>query len=240
MLMSFILWLDRIFPAVTIAGLAAELVIILAHYFIFGPSHPELRKEKNNIHRFNICERGIHIITLASFVILAVTGFLAAVFYDGLTGWMRAVHIVSAPVFAASLFFVALTWAQDCCFAKYDLQWAIACGGYFGGDDPPAGRFNAGQKGFFWVIVILALCCMVSGVGMACWLFGSILQQISFQVHRYVSLFMLMVVTAHIYLGTFANPGTWQIILSGYVSFPWAKHHHSVWCEKIDKSSKAH
>jgi cytochrome b subunit of formate dehydrogenase len=54
-------------------------------------------------------------------------------------------------------------------------------------------------------------------------------QDILYLVHRYSSLLLIICVMAHIYLGTFANPGTWQILLTGKVSSRWAFLHHPQW-----------
>ena len=40
-------------------------------------------------------------------------------------------------------------------------------------------------------------------------------------------------VLAHAYLGTVANPGTWRVLVDGWVTREWAKHHHPNWYKKI-------
>jgi formate dehydrogenase subunit gamma len=57
-------------------------------------------------------------------------------------------------------------------------------------------------------------------------------QEIIYLIHRYSSLLLVIFVIVHIYLGTLANPGTWQVLLTGKVSARWAYLHHSLWQHK--------
>ena len=147
-------------------GMAAVILAVIGHRVIFGVHYPGLNKDEKDIKRFSLWERFIHLITMLSFLALAITGFIAVIWYDSaLTGWLRFVHIVSAAVFAVAFIIVALRWAEDCRFEACDWQWAKRFGGYIGHKgEIPAGRFNGGQKGFFWAILCLGIVCMLSGV----------------------------------------------------------------------------
>jgi formate dehydrogenase subunit gamma len=230
--------LDKIFPIVSLVGIAAVVAAAIGHYLLFGPRHPELAKDKRDLRRFSFWERVIHIVTLLSFLTLAVTGFAAVIYLEPLGGWLWIVHLVAAPVFAVGVAAIALRWAEDCRLQSYDWEWAKQFGGYLGSDkDAPAGRFNGGQKVFFWAVLLLGLASILSGLVRMFPIFDANIQEIFLQVHRYSGLFLVMAVIAHIYLGTLANPGTWLVIIWGYVSSRWAKHHHPIWWERISKSS---
>ena len=237
--MFLVALLDKIFRMVSLVGITAVVVAAIGHYLLFGPRHPELAKDKRNLRRFSLGERFIHAATILSFFTLAVTGFVAAICLGKpLSGWLWVVHLVAAPVFAVGLTAIALRWAEDCRLESYDWEWAKQFGGYLGGDrDVPAGRFNGGQKAYFWAIVSLGLVSILSGLVRMFPIFDANIQEISYQAHRYSGLFLVMAVIAHIYLGTLANSGTWQVIISGYVSSRWAKHHHPIWWEHISKST---
>ena len=231
--------LDKIFHVVTLVGITAVVVAAIGHYLLFGPRHPELAKDKRDLRRLSLVERFIHAATTLSFLTLAVTGFAAPIYFGKpLSGWLWIVHLAAAPVFAVGLAAIALRWAEDCRLESYDWEWAKQFGGYLGSDrDVPAGRFNGGQKSYFWAIILLDLVSILSGLVRMFPTFDANIQEISYQVHRYSGLFLVMAVIAHIYLGTLANPGTWLVIISGYVSSRWAKHHHPIWWEHISKSS---
>lgn len=230
--------LNNIFPVISIVAILAVLAAAAAHYLILGPRSPELAGQKRDVRRFSRLEIVIHAVTLLSFITLAVTGFTATIFLGVvLTGWLRLAHILAAVLFALGLAAITLRWAEDCRFQLCDWIWAKKCGGYLSGDqDVPADRFNGGQKAFFWATAVLSILIMLSGLAMMFPFLGMQMHQVFQLVHRYCSLFAAIFVIVHIYLGTLANPGTWQVILSGYVSLHWAKHHHPLWWNRLDKS----
>jgi formate dehydrogenase subunit gamma len=47
-----------------------------------------------------------------------------------------------------------LLWAKDNIPDRRDIDWLKMGGGFIGRGHPTAGRFNAGQKGVFWLTVI--------------------------------------------------------------------------------------
>ena len=223
--------LNEYFRQLSLLGIVLVLLFIAAHRILLGVHYPGLGKDEKDILCFTIWERLIHLVTMLSFLTLAVTGFWAAIIlHSSLTGWLYYTHILAAGVFALGLIAVAVRWAEDCRFAICDWKWAKMFGGYlwFKGE-VPAEKFNGGQKAFFWAILCLSILCMLSGVGR---IFPMVLagqQDIILLIHRYSSLLLIIFVLAHIYLGTLANPGTWQVLVTGKVSARWAFLHHSLW-----------
>ena len=235
-MMFLVQFLNDYFRLLSIAGIAAALLAAAGHRVVFGVHYPGLGKDKKEIKRFSLWERFIHLVTLLSFFTLAITGFTAVVWFGAkLSGWLLLTHLAAAAVFAVGMIVIALRWAEDCRFESCDWEWAKKFGGYLGHKgDIPSGRFNGGQKGFFWAMLALAVVCMLSG---ALRLFPVIFpqfQDIIYLAHRYSSLLLAIFVLVHIYLGTLANPGTWQIILTGCVSARWAYLHHSLWHRQIN------
>ncbi|MDQ1257728.1 MAG: formate dehydrogenase subunit gamma [Candidatus Hydrogenedentes bacterium] len=238
--------LERIpsFQILAAAGLAAALAALFFHYVVFGPHRVESDQKKRDVARFSGWERLIHATTLLSFVTLGVTGMIAAIGYGTrLTGWLWIVHSFAAPVFTLGVTLIVVMWARDGRFASYDLEWFRYMGGYAGigkHKHLPAGRFNAGQKVFLWVIALLVLVVLFSGIGRMYPVFGPLGQEILYQVHRYSTLIMMIAVMSHVYLGSFANPGTLGVVVWGRVTPDWAKKHHPVWWEGLGvEKSKA-
>jgi len=237
--MFWIELLEKIFRPLSIIAIIAVAAAVLGHYLIFGPHWPELKREKKDIHRFNRVEMLIHAVTLLSFVALAVTGFYAALCGEALVGTLRLVHLTAAPFLALGLAGMALIWSYDGRFLSCDWQWAKKFGGYlYHVEYIPADRFNAGQKGFYWAVAVLGIICMASGIGRIYPVFGTEIQLLILAAHRYSSLLLVLFVLAHIYLGTLANPGTWQAPFFGYVGYNWSKKHHPLWWQRQDKSDK--
>jgi len=226
--------LNKYFRELSVVGIVAVLLAIIGHRVIFGVHYPGLNKDEKYIKRFSLWERFIHLITMLSFLTLAITGFTAVIWYGRvLSGWLRFTHIISAAVFAIGFITISLRWAEDCRFEKCDWEWAKRFGGYlWHKQEVPAGRFNGGQKAFFWAILCLGIVCMLSGVLRMFPVVFASYQEIVYLVHRYSSLLLVIFVMVHIYLGTIANPGTWQVLLTGKVSTRWAYLHHPLWQHK--------
>lgn len=232
------------FRLVCIVGLVGTVAAIGFHYLIFGPHRlapGEVRAPKD-VRRFSPWERLIHFVTVASFVTLGVTG-LWPVLTEGsrLTGWLWLVHGFVAPLFALGVTLIVAMWAKDGCFAWHDIEWGRYMGGYVGfGKDKhlPAGRFNAGQKALFWFVAFFGLMAMMSGAGRMTPFFDGRGQEWLYQLHRYSTLALVLGIISHAYLGTLANPGTIQVVITGRVSEPWAKHHHPVWWHDIETADE--
>ena len=62
-------------------------------------------------------------------------------------------------------------------------------------------------------------------------------QQLSHMVHSLLSVLMIAVVLAHIYIGTLGMEGAFDAMGTGRVDYNWAKEHHALWVE--DELAKA-
>jgi cytochrome b subunit of formate dehydrogenase len=58
-------------------------------------------------------------------------------------------------------------------------------------------------------------------------------------LHNLVSFILIAGVLAHAYLGTIANPGTWRVLVDGYVNLEWAEHHHPHWFKSLAKDGES-
>ncbi|MBD3333348.1 hypothetical protein GF356_10900 [candidate division GN15 bacterium] len=129
-------------------------------------------------------------------------------------------------------------WFKDALFASYDKAWFKLIGGYLGyKGHVPAGRFNAGQKMFYWYTTIFGIILSVTGL-LLVWRTSFALSTICITstIHNLVAFIMISGVFAHAYLGTIANPGTWRVLVDGTVTREWAAHHHPMWYESLVRS----
>ena len=64
------------------------------------------------------------------------------------------------------------------------------------------------------------------------------LQQMQFATtwHAIIALVLVIVVIAHIYIGTIGMEGAYDAMGTGEVDENWAKEHHSVWAKEVSKS----
>lgn len=230
-------------------------VLILAIFFIstlhftrFGPhdfgGHQQFARpdDVQRIKRFTTFERILHLVVVICFLFLAFTGlafsfdgwrWMELAFGEGVTP--RLWHGWLGYVFGAGVVLMLFRWRKDALFRKHDIGWVKKAGGYLGSHDPvPAGRFNAGQKLYFWTVILGGLALTATGVvlyfpeemGLNAVLIAAIL-------HNFAGLFGVAGVLAHIYLSTAANPGTVQAIFAGWVTKGWARSHHPIWYEEV-------
>ena len=97
---------------------------------------------------------------------------------------------------------------------------------------PPAGKYNAGQKLFFWFQSLLGVLFVVTGLLL--WFpeyFGAGLLNTSRLVHYVSTLGGGLLLIVHVYLGTVAYPGTARGMIDGKVTSTWARHHHPRWSD---------
>ncbi|ACX52527.1 formate dehydrogenase, gamma subunit [Ammonifex degensii KC4] len=226
--------------------LAGLLLAFSLHYVVIGPRGTCLTQCPAGLELFSLDERVVHLVRMLSFIFLAVTGLLFAFHRVGAIEFLfgsyetaRVWHWSMGLVFGLSSLWAIVRWWKDARFASYDREWLRVMGGYFSRREvhAPAGKFNAGQKLFYWLTTFLTLAIGISGVVM---IFG---QKVSpalwhwmVPLHGISALILILAVLGHAYLGTLANPGTWRLLVTGKVSPEWAKVHHPVWYEEKVKA----
>lgn len=212
-------------------GLLTVLVILLLHYIIFGARRIQERSSQE-IQRFSVVERVIHYGSLVTFLGLAVTGHLtlsgarfSADSIENIYTW----HQYLGYGFILTVSLLLLAWFRDACFERCDSEWLKRFGGYFGYKaEVPASRFNAGQKLFFWLALVMTATLGSTGF-ILIWSDATNLRQVAVTIHDITAFVFAAMVLVHIYLGTIANPGTLRSIFEGRVSKEWAKKHHPLW-----------
>ena len=120
------------------------------------------------------------------------------------------------------------------CSPKVGLQWLLRGGGLFGGH-VHADRYNAGEKVWFWIATLGGLVVIISGVVLDFPIFGQTRATMEFYliVHGIAAGVLIAVSFGHIYMGTAALEGTFEVMKTGYCDSNWAKDHHDIWYEKV-------
>jgi formate dehydrogenase subunit gamma len=226
--------------------------IIAAIYFLKGPIKLHQKPSGRTIERFNYFERVTHWTMGISFCLLGVTGLiilfgkyvLLPMFGYTLFSWLailsKNVHNFVAPVFVLSLLVFIVVYVRDNLPEKGDLAWMSKGWRMFAGEHLPSGRFNAGEKVWFWLGVV-ALCLVVSASGLIL-LFpnfeqGRLLMQQANVIHAIAGVLVIGVSLGHIYMGTIGVEGAYQNMRTGNTDETWAKEHHELWYNDI-KSGK--
>ncbi len=222
------------------------IALLLVFYMIRGVIRIEGGRSGRTIKRFNSFERFTHWVIAVSFVILAVTGlnitfgkelFLPLIGPVAFSNWSIAAkyaHDYSSFPFVIGVFVLFLLWVRENLFTKVDIEWFREGGGMIGHKEPPAWKFNAGQKALFWLVVLGTIGVAVSGAFLLFpfYLTNILGMQIAQVIHALIAIAFIALIIAHIYIGTLGMEGGFDAMGTGEVDLNWAKQHHSLWVEQ--------
>ena len=232
------------------AGWALVLVVlaIAAFYLWKGPMRLHEPKTGRKIRRFTNWQMAIHWTTAWTFVALAITGLiltfgknillpvLGYTLFSWLTIFGKNLHNFVGPLFIICLVLIFFTFVRDNVWRKYDWNWIRHAGGLVSKRDVPSGKFNAGEKAWFWLGVFLAgIIVSVSGLILDFPNFNQTrnTMQIANLVHLVVATGFMLFALGHIYMGTIGQIGAYRAMSDGYVDETWAKEHHLYWYNDI-------
>jgi formate dehydrogenase subunit gamma len=200
---------------------------------------------EDRILRYTLSERVLHWVAGLSYIHLLLTGlafwspylfWLSMLFGGGPTA--RFWHPWVGLVFTASMVWMYRLWHRDMRTTPADREWAKHLGDYIRNQDenlPPIGRFNIGQKQFFWLMFFGSIALLLSGVVM--WLVNDIpwswLRYTAVLVHAVAALLTIGGFIIHVYMGTAMVRGGFTSIIRGEVSAAWARMNHRLWYEQV-------
>ena len=130
---------------------------------------------------------------------------------------------------------MAVIWLREMVFDKTDRKFNVIDYLRFADrEDPEVGKYNAGQKFFFWLVLVTGLVILLSGI-VLWWptYFNQTLRSISILLHDICFIGFFAAIVGHIYLGTAAEPGTFHSMTRGTVTRAWAKLHHPRWYREV-------
>ena len=192
------------------------------------------------------------------YVLLPIIGKDA---FATITTFGKYAHNYLSFAFMIGLGLAFVLWVRHNIPTKLDLKWLAMGGGIFKkGVHPPARKFNAGQKIIFWAVMIGGLSVSLSGIALMfpfqTSMFAetfALLNSIGFSLptdftamqeqqmnqlwHGLVSLGLMTMIVAHIYIGSVGMEGALDAMNSGMVDRNWAKEHHNLWVEEEDQKA---
>jgi len=210
---------------------------------------PEDTVVGEHIVRHSLASRVIHWSVALFFFLTLLSGLpiwtpifrgLAALF--GGLAVCRWLHPLTGIAFTAAALVMVLYWMKDMRMERGDWGWIgpklIAYFRRRTDDDPTVGRYNGGQKIFFYIVALLAVGLLLTGVVL--WYpmkFDEVLRQVSWVVHDGAFLVFVVSIVVHIYLGTAALPGTFKSMTRGTVSKAYARTHHPRWYRETTEAA---
>ncbi len=209
------------------AILASTVLLVLAHFAIYGVHH--VRPAGQLVKRYRLGEVVTHdLLALAFLGAWASSTYLILAKYvfgqgHGSVGLplgktLRALHIAAGLVFFATLLGLAGLWWRAMRFAPYDTTWLKALGGYFSRQHPvlPAGRFNAGQKVWFYLSLLLGSLVALSGMLLYYpGKFGVRGDIALYVLHTGFAVLLSVAVVGHVYLSVLVHPHALRAMLTG-------------------------
>ncbi|MBL8520667.1 MAG: formate dehydrogenase subunit gamma [Betaproteobacteria bacterium] len=227
-------------------------VLLILFYFIKGPFKLHGAPTGKLIERFNSLERMTHWTVAISFLVLAVSGIfilfgkyfllpvIGASAFSALTVFGKTLHNFVGPLFMFSLVAMFFIYVKDNFMGGSDFAWLARMGGILSGKEMPSGRFNGGEKAWFWLgTVVLGTVVCVSGLILLFpnWNTGRELMASANIWHAVGAVLFMALSLGHIYMGL-ATEGAYKGMREGYVDETWAQEHHSEWYADV-KSGKA-
>jgi len=188
--------------------------------------------------RFTRSERAVHWLTTLAFFSMLGSGLVVGrrgTFHDVMYAW----HLTSAGVLIAGLALIVLagnrralarTAHQIGRLDAQDRRWLAAVPARLleGAPEPPAGRFNAGQKVNFALVCILLAGLYVTGIDT---IVSGTHHNLIFGGHKLATIAAGVLVAGHMYMALL-NRGTRHALrgmLTGEVDRRWAREHHPRW-----------
>lgn len=201
---------------------------------------------KRIVPRFTAPQRVIHWTVGITFTGLLLSGlalaypalfWLTALFGGPTTA--RIIHPWIGVVYTIAIAAMFVVWAREMGIDRRDRAWLRTIPSYATHrieKVPDAGKYNAGQKLYFWLSLILAVVFLVTGIPL--WFpdaFGAGLLTVMRLFHFLATVAGGLLLMMHVYLSTIAFPGTARGMVYGAVDRKWAKLHHPAWLREQEK-----
>jgi formate dehydrogenase subunit gamma len=224
--------------------LAAMLAACGLYYAWRGTMRLSTPKTGRTIQRFSGAERIAHWTAAITFSLLAASGIvmmfgkaimlpvIGHTLFSWLTILCKNLHNFAGPVFAFSVVVVFFTFLRDNWPSVKDVVWFAKAGGLFSKSHVPSGRFNGGEKVWFWVgVLTLGVTVSASGFVLDFPNFGQgrAMMQLANLVHVISTVLFMATAAGHIYMGTIGVEGAFDAMRTGHVDEAWAREHHEYW-----------
>lgn len=229
--------------------------LFILYYLIHGRIRIRSGRSGKLIPRYTLVERWIHWFLATVFLILMLTGLvllygrwvliplLGPEGFSVTASTGKWIHNLTGPLFIPAVILAALAYFREALFDwKVDLQWFLHAGGYLGGPHPPSGKINAGQKAWYWVVVLGGLFISFTGLVLDFPNFGQgrDVMGLAYVTHTLMAVFVISFFVVHLYLASIGMEGSLESMTTGYVDANWAKEQHELWFEEMVKQGKVY
>lgn len=235
-------------------ALSGSLLIIILFRLIRGKIKIKAGRSGHKIKRFTRFQRFVHWSVAILFVILGITGVIMTLgrygllpllgkdAFSAIAGGGKLLHDYLGPLFGIMLIVMLFTFIKGNFFNGTDIKWFLKGGGLMGGH-ASAGRYNGGEKAWYWIAILAGAVVVASGFILDFPALSSILElsredfELSQKVHAVGAIALFMVSFGHIYMGTVAMEGAFEAMQTGECDTNWAKEHHDLWYEELQQQN---
>jgi formate dehydrogenase subunit gamma len=217
-------------------------------------SDPSLVEPGDEIHpgnpptvsRYRAATRINHWVNAIAMVLLVVSGlamfhpsmfFLTALFGGGEI--TRFIHPWIGLVLVVSFLLLFLQFWRGNLWNRTDLPWLAHMGDLLRGREekmPEIGKYNAGQKFVFWVMALLILGMLATGIVIWDQYFYGLTsiptKRLAVLTHSTLAIFVICVLVLHIYAAVWVR-GSFGAMIKGHVTAGWAWRHHRQWYRQL-------
>lgn len=237
--------------------IAAVLAILTVFFVIRGRMKITGGRSGKVIPRFTLVERVAHWSAAVLFILLGSSGLILLfgrpfllpligpdVFAVIASASMQG-HNLFGPLFIFSILSLFVIFVRGNGFKWVDLKWVFKAGGFLGAH-ASSGRYNFGEKAWFWWATTGGVAISITGMMM---LFPDHVSDLTAQfmsdalpvrtlmqyanlIHGAAAVLFIAFGLGHIYLGTIGMEGALEGMTKGTVDENWAKEHHDLWYEE--------
>jgi len=207
-----------------------------------------MRTPHDAIQRYEYDDRVKHWTIAISFFLAALSGlaffhpsmFFLANFFGG-GPWARILHpFLGLLMCVAFAVFAIKIWRHNVIDDR-DKQWLSKAREVMEGKEegiPEQGKYNAGQKVLFWLL--LACLALLFLTGFVFWrpyfadYFPIGLVRFSTLIHSLAATALIILVIGHIYMAIWTK-GSIRAMTQGWVTRAWARKHHAAWFREVTR-----
>lgn len=213
--------------------------------------------ESHEMERYTLLERIMHWLAALTFIYLMLSGLALgyprmSFLFDLLGGGQttRFLHPVIGVVFTVAVVVMLVLWLREMQLEVVDRVWVTRLREYTreGHVELDIGKFNAGQKGYFWFAVVSGILLFITGLPL--WFPEPFMStgasgadrplwvlHVARVAHHVLFLASVAGFIVHVYMSTAMLPGTMAGMTSGKVSRAWAAWHHPRWFREQDRAA---
>ncbi len=208
---------------------------------------------ETTVRRHAIDVRIVHWIVALAFILLALSGlglfypgffFLTGLFGGGETA--RLLHPWIGLVLAVGYLYLFVRMVGSCLWsAPEDNLWMKRLGDVMARREenlPEVGKFNPGQKLYFWGMALLVIVMLVTGIIIWQAYFGRVTaistQRVAVLIHSIAAILAILAFIVHVHMGTWET-GTLRAMIWGTVTGGWAWKHHRKWLRQVASAQRS-